>query len=389
VPIMPYATVLALERLRGPLLIDVLLSLSSDIAVSSSYLETLQKDLQEALEFLHRLGIAHSDIKDNNIMFRNSNTSDCCFIDFGAAEFRSQLSVSSWKRNCQSDREDLDDIFYDAQARLAIDLGLRHLKSNKTNPPNIRPSAADPKAETMQLLDTYGRASPTLKELETGFSSDQDTETFQHNLAALLKVVSPIPIASEPLLDAILARFPKPTPLLALPLIDILSRGRSSRKAMQMINAQLSNESLSLPFRARILEKKIQLLCSGGYGFSPRIKCLDTAISVFEELYGATNLKTMSARHELAKACEMTKDMKRADEIYRDTVQLLGNNEPGSGDGSVSREGSRGLERLMKKWRGEWKLLQKKLLRTVEVPCVKEENMARENLPQLRSLLDC
>ncbi|PVH77717.1 hypothetical protein DL98DRAFT_656601 [Cadophora sp. DSE1049] len=359
-PFTPYSTALALERLRGPLLFDVLYTI--DTCSSSLHLDALQRDMQATLKALHQLGIAHGDITDTNIMFRRSchKYTDSCFIDFGEAHFQSRLSPSSWQEKCDYDKARVNAIFNGAKASYVVALGLRFMKSDMADTSFSSSLAPDSQANTMELLYKYDHPETDFRFLETllPYGTHQDKESIQYRLATLLKVASYLPVAAEHLVDIITTQFPNPTPLLTLSLVDTLHRGRRSRQALRILDLQLSEDSLPLLFRARFYEKKILLLRDGGYAFSPSIACLETAIPVFAQVYGVDSVKTMLARYRLSMAYKMKKDMDRAYEIYCESVVLLREMQARCGDcRNVSNACNiRAVEGLLKKWQGELKL---------------------------------
>jgi dual specificity protein kinase YAK1 len=48
-------------------------------------IRSLMEQLLQSLQYIHSLGIIHSDVKTDNIMFRDDNCTDVMLIDFGAA----------------------------------------------------------------------------------------------------------------------------------------------------------------------------------------------------------------------------------------------------------------------------------------------------------------
>ncbi|KAH7305748.1 hypothetical protein BKA65DRAFT_578439 [Rhexocercosporidium sp. MPI-PUGE-AT-0058] len=344
---------LVLERLRGPMLHEHLSQINTTLV--SSYLIKLHESLRTTLKSLHRFGIVHSDIKNNNIIFRTdcASPANCCVIDFGHADFQSQLSARSWQEECDSDEASLHDIFHEVEAQLAIKLGLQFLKSSQID---LSSKSFSPGTEdAMNLLKRYDHPWKEGNYIESlvshpNLSNSSCPSRYPPEICNLRS------LRLNPLTNTILSLIPSPEPLLALSLIDILLKACRYSQATSLLHAQLSNPSLALPFLARFREQKIGILIEGGYILQARVAAIEAAMPIFLQAYGESSLDLLYARYRLANAWRIMGNKERSREIYWEFEGGKGHDSSSDTDSENASEKERNdvaKGELLKKWRRE------------------------------------
>ncbi|KAH6723049.1 hypothetical protein BKA61DRAFT_585762, partial [Leptodontidium sp. MPI-SDFR-AT-0119] len=251
---------------------------------------------------------------------------NCCIIDFGHADFQSQLSIRSWKEKCDSDEAQLNDIFREAEAQLVVTLGLRFLQFTQIDILSqslSRDTEAD--LDAADVLDKYDHPCKEGNYIESLLchTSDQSSLTLQTRLAILLRFASYQARAAIPLIDTILSLVPDPLPLLALSLIDILLAASCQTEATALLNTQLSNPSLPVLFLARFHERKIQVLISGGNILQAQIAAIETAMPILVKAYGLKSFEVITTKYKLGTAWMIMGDKERTKEIYREVEREL------------------------------------------------------------------
>ncbi|KAH7317402.1 hypothetical protein BKA65DRAFT_542076 [Rhexocercosporidium sp. MPI-PUGE-AT-0058] len=358
IPLPPYG--LILERLRGPILSQVLSPVNKSL--TSSYLTELHESLRATLEAIHELGVVHTDLKENNIMFQTKATTPdhCRIIDFGHAEFQSQLSPKSWKKKCESDKAELNVVFSEAEARLAIKLGLEFLKSNDFNLSTALPSAPEELLDAEALLAKYDHPRKEGNYLEslTSYSPHQIPEPLQSRLAILLKFASRRALEAKPLINKILSLIPNPTDLLALSLVNILFDASRHNKALDLLTLQLSNSSMHPLISARFHERKIQSVIEGKCVWQAHISALKKAMPIFVAAYGKKSVEVLAAKYKLGTAYKLNGEKDLAREIYFESVSEFERVEMESGGtvgGAVEQkvDSDQGARNLLRRWRYE------------------------------------
>ncbi|XMA20932.1 hypothetical protein WAI453_013723 [Rhynchosporium graminicola] len=351
---------LILERLRGPILSQVLNPANQSL--TSSYLIKLHESLRATLEAIHKLGIVHTDLKENNIMFLTEETTpdNCRMIDFGHAEFQSQLSSQSWETKCESDKADLHDVFCEAEARLAIRLGVEFLKSDDLDLSTAFASAPEEPLDAKALLDQYDHPRKEGNYLESlkPCSPRQSPESFQTRFAILLKFASSRALEATPLIKKILSLIPKPTDLLALSLVNILFDASRQKKALELLNLQLSNSSMHPLISVRFHERKIQYVIDGKCVWQAQISALKRAMPVIVAAYGKKSAEVLAAKYKLGRAYKLIGEEGLAREIYFESVSEFESIETES-DGTAGRavkqkvDSDQATENLLSRWRYE------------------------------------
>ncbi|KAL2060424.1 hypothetical protein VTL71DRAFT_9454 [Oculimacula yallundae] len=288
-PYKPHSLGLVLERLKGPVLSDVLHLLDM------SQLVALRQEIRAGLEDLHRIGISHQDIKENNIMFRREQPKDWVFIDFGEAKFSSELSGRAWQQACANDQADVATIFDTAEAQYAIQAGLHFLEYYGT-----------PSSDGIQSTQCIhiNNDCPVLaadclrKHVGLNTSTTLARDDVQRHLASILKAATRIPATAFPLVSTILTTFPSPIPRLAKYATNILHCAGGSHYALYQLDVQLSNSELPLDYQVQFHRTKISILKKHG-SITERLAALKAAVPVLVEYYGEEDPRSRSAKQEL------------------------------------------------------------------------------------------